>query len=127
MWVCRGLRRPIGEVWEEIREFEERLGTRSETGDLNTIYEERRDTIIDGLNSLGWKVPKPVATFYVWIPVPSGYTSAELSTLLLEKAGIVTTPGNGFGKNGEGFIRMALTVDKERLAEAVDRIKNIQL
>jgi LL-diaminopimelate aminotransferase len=95
--------------------------------DIMKIYEERRDTIVDGLNSLGWKVPKPVATFYVWIPVPSGYTSAELSTLLLEKAGIVTTPGNGFGKNGEGFIRMALTVDKERLAEAVDRIKNIQL
>jgi len=91
------------------------------------IYEERRDTIIDGLNSLGWKVPKPKATFYVWVPVPPGYTSSELSALLLEKAGIVTTPGVGFGKSGEGFIRMALTVDKERLKEAVNRIKEIRI
>ena len=95
--------------------------------DIMSKYEERRDTLIDGLQSLGWQVPKPKATFYVWVPVPPGYTSSELTTMLLEKAGIVTTPGNGFGKNGEGFIRMALTVEKERLAEAVGRIKDIRL
>ncbi len=91
------------------------------------VYEERRDTLIDGLQSLGWQVARPKATFYVWIPAPPGYTSSELATTLLEKAGIVATPGNGFGKNGEGFIRMALTVDKERLVEAVKRIKNIRI
>jgi LL-diaminopimelate aminotransferase len=95
--------------------------------DIMSIYEERRDTIIDGLQSLGWKVPRPKATFYVWIPAPPGYTSSELATLLLEKAGIVTTPGIGFGKSGEGFIRMTLTVGKERLAEAVERIKGIRI
>ena len=95
--------------------------------DIMSIYEERRDTIIDGLQSLGWKVPRPKATFYVWIPAPPGYTSSELATLLLEKAGIVTTPGVGFGKSGEGFIRMTLTVGKERLAEAVERIKGIRI
>lgn len=95
--------------------------------DIMSIYEERRDTIIDGLQSLGWKVPRPKATFYVWIPAPPGYTSSELATLLLEKAGIVTTPGIGFGKSGEGFIRMTLTVGKERLAEAIERIKGIRI
>jgi len=95
--------------------------------DIIAVYKGRRDVLIDGLQSLGWNVPKPKATFYVWIPVPNAHTSAELTTLLLEKAGIVTTPGNGFGKNGEGFIRMALTVDERRLAEAVDRIKDLKL
>ena len=91
------------------------------------IYAERRDVIIDGLQSLGWKVPRPKATFYVWIPVPPGYTSSELTTTLLKEAGIVTTPGIGFGQSGEGFIRMALTVDKVRLAEAIERIKSIRI
>jgi len=90
---------------------------------LVNIYKQRRDVLVDGLNSLGWKVPKPKATFYVWVPVPPGYTSMELSNTLLDKIDIVTTPGVGFGENGEGYIRMALTVSKERLAEAVERIK----
>ena len=89
------------------------------------IYQERRDVLVDGLNRYGWKVPKPKATFYVWVPVPPGYTSNELSRVLLTKAGIVTTPGIGFGTHGEGYIRMALTVTKERLGEAVERIHNL--
>jgi LL-diaminopimelate aminotransferase len=95
--------------------------------DIVSVYVERRDVLVDGLDSIGWHVPKPKATFYVWVPVPPGYTSSELSTMLLEKAGIVTTPGIGFGRNGEGYVRMALTVSKERLAEAVERIKNIRM
>jgi LL-diaminopimelate aminotransferase len=91
------------------------------------IYTERRDALVDGLSKLGWKVPKPKATFYVWIPVPPGYTSIELSKLLLDKISIVTTPGVGFGQNGEGYIRMALTVSKERIREAVDRIAKLKL
>ncbi len=90
---------------------------------LVNTYRQRRDVLVDGLNSLGWEVPKPKATFYVWVPVPPGYTSMELSNTLLDKIDIVTTPGVGFGENGEGYIRMALTVSKERLAEAVERIK----
>jgi LL-diaminopimelate aminotransferase len=95
--------------------------------DIVAIHAERRDILVDGLNSLGWHVPKPKATFYVWAPVPPGYTSSELCTTLLKQAGIVTTPGIGFGKNGEGYFRMALTVTKERLVEALERIKNIRL
>jgi LL-diaminopimelate aminotransferase len=93
--------------------------------ELNMMYQKRRDVLVDGLNALGWKVDKPKATFYVWIPVPPGYTSNELTKSLLQKADIVTTPGVGFGQNGEGFIRMALTVPEARLEEAVDRIKRL--
>ncbi|MBI4831205.1 MAG: aminotransferase class I/II-fold pyridoxal phosphate-dependent enzyme, partial [Candidatus Lindowbacteria bacterium] len=95
--------------------------------DIVAIHAERRDILVDGLNALGWHVPKPKATFYVWAPVPPGYTSSELCTTLLKEAGIVTTPGIGFGKNGEGYVRMALTVTKERLVEALERIKSIRL
>jgi len=87
------------------------------------VYQERRDILIDGLNAIGWNVKKPKATFYVWAKVPPRYTSSTYATALLEKADIVATPGNGFGQHGEGYIRMALTVDKRRIAEAVKRIK----
>jgi len=87
------------------------------------IYEERRNILVDGLNSLGWNVEKPKATFYVWMRIPPRYTSATFAQALLEKADIVVTPGNGFGESGEGYVRMALTVDKARLREAIDRIK----
>ncbi len=87
------------------------------------IYEERRDILVDGLNGLGWSVAKPKATFYVWFKVPPRYTSATFAKELLEKANIVATPGNGFGDHGEGYVRMALTVDKKRIREAVGRIK----
>ena len=97
----------------------------SHIDELNMMYQKRRDALVDGLNALGWKVDKPKATFYVWIPVPPGYTSNELTKSLLQKANIVTTPGIGFGPNGEGFIRMALTVPEARLKEAVDRIKRL--
>ncbi|MDD5428064.1 MAG: LL-diaminopimelate aminotransferase [Candidatus Omnitrophica bacterium] len=88
------------------------------------IYEERRNVLVDGLQGLGWKVEKPKATFYVWAHVPSRYTSAAFAKELLEKCDIVATPGNGFGENGEGYIRFALTVDKKRIKEAVRRIKD---
>ena len=95
------------------------------TAGLRAIYQERRDVLVAGLRNLGLEFDTPSATFYVWIEVPQGYTSASFTAHLLEKAGIVTTPGNGFGSPGEGYIRMALTTTKERLAEAVDRLKHI--
>lgn len=89
------------------------------------IYEQRRNILIEGLNALGWKVPKPKASFYVWAPVPPGYTSQELAARLLKDANLVVTPGNGFGPNGEGYFRMSLTVKEDRLREAVRRIKQL--
>ncbi len=91
--------------------------------ELRNIYRKRRDVLISGLKEIGLDVNAPKATFYVWIKVPEGYTSQSFTELLLTKAGIVTTPGNGFGPSGEGYIRIALTVNEERLKEAVERIK----
>ena len=93
--------------------------------EMQQIYTERRDILVAGLRKLGLDAPSPKATFYVWCPVPEGYDSAGFSTLLLEKAGIVCTPGNGFGDPGEGYIRMALTVSKERIEEVVERISKV--
>ncbi|MBU1037911.1 MAG: LL-diaminopimelate aminotransferase [Candidatus Omnitrophica bacterium] len=87
------------------------------------VYEDRRDCLVTGLRSLGWDVEKPKATFYVWFKVPPRYTSTLFAKELLDKCDIVATPGNGFGNNGEGYIRMALTVDKKRIKEAVERIR----
>jgi LL-diaminopimelate aminotransferase len=95
----------------------------SVTDGLRKIYQERRDVLVPGLKRLGLEVDPPPAAFYVWVTVPKGYTSASFTAHLLEKAGIVTTPGNGFGEPGEGYIRMTVTTSKERLAEAVERIQ----
>ena len=89
------------------------------------VYEYRRDVVVDGLNELGWKTKKPKATFYVWVSVPPGSTSQELATRLLEEAHLVVTPGNGFGPNGEGYIRISLTIGEDRLREAVRRIQKL--
>jgi LL-diaminopimelate aminotransferase len=88
-----------------------------------SVYQKRRDIIVEGLRSLGWTIPTPKATLYVWVPVPKGYTSAEFVSLLLEKCAIVVPPGNGYGDGGEGFFRIALTVSEERLSEAIQRMK----
>jgi LL-diaminopimelate aminotransferase len=92
------------------------------------IYQKRRDQLCDGLAEIGWHIPKPKATLFVWAPVPrKDMTSGEFVTALIEKAGIVTVPGSGAGDAGEGYVRMSLTLpgDKngERFAEAVRRIK----
>jgi LL-diaminopimelate aminotransferase len=93
------------------------------TDGLRKNYQARRDTLIPGLKKLGLDVEPPPAAFYVWVTVPKGYTSTSFTAHLLEKAGIVTTPGNGFGAPGEGYVRLTLCTSKERLAEAVERIR----
>ena len=93
------------------------------TDTIRNTYQERRDTLIPGLKQLALEVDAPPAAFYIWVAVPKGYTSASFTAHLLEKAGIVTTPGNGFGAPGEGYIRMTVCTSKDRLAEAVERIK----
>jgi LL-diaminopimelate aminotransferase len=89
------------------------------------LYQQRRDVLVNGLNSLGWKVAKPKATFYVWIKIPPKTDSINFAARILKEADIVVTPGVGFGKYGEGYIRMTLTVGKERIKEALERIKKI--
>ena len=94
--------------------------------EMNRIYTERRDLMVKGLHDSGFEVVAPKATFYLWIKVPEGYTSARLAARLLEEAGLVVTPGNGFGEPGEGYFRIALTQEKERLEEAVERLNGIE-
>ncbi|MEJ5330258.1 MAG: LL-diaminopimelate aminotransferase [Desulfobaccales bacterium] len=86
------------------------------------IYQERRDVVVTGLKKLGYEVEPPKATFYVWLKTPPGVSSMDFATRLLEQAGVVVVPGVGFGPPGEGFVRLALTVSKERLEEAVRRL-----
>lgn len=98
-----------------------------DNGATMALYAKRRDYLCDGLAELGWEVPKPKATLFVWARVPrSDMTSAEFCAALIEKAGIVAVPGNGAGSEGEGYVRMSLTlpgdVAGERYAEAARRI-----
>jgi LL-diaminopimelate aminotransferase len=90
---------------------------------MNHIYSGRRDVVIKGLNSLGWELEPTMGTFYVWAPVPEGYTSPSFATFLLETAGVNVAPGNGYGKHGQGYFRIALTCNEERLSEAVERMR----
>lgn len=89
---------------------------------LRALYRARRDRVTGALRRAGWPVRPPGGSFYVWAPVPPGYDSAGFTTMLLEKTGVVVTPGRGFGEHGEGYFRIALTVEDGRLEEAMERI-----
>jgi LL-diaminopimelate aminotransferase len=91
------------------------------------IYQERRDILVDGLRAVGLECEKPRATFYVWVACPKGLSSADFTAKLLDEAGVVTTPGNGFGDAGEGYVRFTVCVDKERLREVAERIRKVKL
>jgi len=88
-------------------------------------YQERRDVVVAGLRRCGWEVDVPKATFFVWAPVPGGRDSRAFAGRLLEEAGVVVTPGVGFGPSGEGFYRIALTIGVERIAEAMERLQKL--
>jgi LL-diaminopimelate aminotransferase len=88
---------------------------------MRAMYKQRRDTFCQGLTDLGWQCTAPEATFYVWMHTPEGVKSETAAARLLDEADVVCTPGNGFGLGGEGYIRATLTVDADRLAEAVTR------
>jgi LL-diaminopimelate aminotransferase len=91
------------------------------------IYKERRDVIVSALRGLGLACEVPKATFYIWAEVPKGYTSASFSERLLKEAGVVVTPGSGFGNSGEGYVRLSITLATGRLKEAAERIKALKL
>jgi len=93
--------------------------------DIRKIYQDRRDALYNGLKSLGFHLVKPKATFYLWAKVPLGFDSSGFVAHLLNKAGVLITPGNGFGAPGEGYVRFALTVPVEKIKETVERIKKV--
>jgi LL-diaminopimelate aminotransferase len=102
-------------------------GRQSCVEEMVQAYTRRRDLMVRGLRDAGFQVESPKATFYLWVQVPQGHTSAETASRLLEEAGLVVTPGNGFGEPGEGYFRIALTQNRERLAEAAKRLKGLSL
>jgi len=88
----------------------------------NAIYQRRRDRLLQTLSQIGLKAKPPRASLYIWARVPDGYTSLEFVTSLLEEAGVVVTPGISYGKHGESYIRLSLTIPDERLEEALARL-----
>jgi LL-diaminopimelate aminotransferase len=100
------------------------LGNQEIVQELCKIYQERQDIVIEGLTALGWSVERPKAAIYVWPKVPKGYTSTSFCELVLDKTGVVLTPGNGYGEYGEGYFRISLTINTERLREALRRIRD---
>ena len=94
---------------------------------MRTVFQKRRDIVVDGLASIGIQVPKPLATFYIWAHVPKGYTSADFAEKLIEEKGIVVTPGSGFGDEGEGYFRISITTSEDRIREAVERMRTLKL
>jgi LL-diaminopimelate aminotransferase len=95
--------------------------------EMRQIYQKRQELALAGLKEVGFQAERPHATFYLWVPVPAKYTSSELTTRMIRDAGVVPTPGVGFGTHGEGFIRLSLTVDDQRIREAFERLKKVGL
>lgn len=90
-------------------------------------YRERRDFVIAGLGELGWHIPKTKATMYLWAPCPVEMSSADFALKLIQETGIVMTPGSAFGHHGEGYLRISLIADCDRLGEAIHRIRQSQI
>lgn len=90
-------------------------------------YRTRRDFLIDGLAELGWNIPKPKATMYVWIPTPPGVGATDFALSVLQQTGVVVTPGNAFGAGGEGYVRVSLIAECDRLGEALRRLKQANI
>ena len=90
-------------------------------------YRTRRDFLIEALGTLGWEVPKPIAAMYLWVPCPIGIGAADFAFTLLQKTGIVVTPGTAFGEGGEGYVRISLIEECDRLGEAVDRLRKANI
>jgi LL-diaminopimelate aminotransferase len=88
------------------------------------IYQGRRDRVVRALRSIGWDVPEVRATFYIWIPVPDGGSGAAFAARVLEQTGVVITPGAGYGREGERYVRLSTTTPDTRLDEALDRLVN---
>lgn len=88
------------------------------------VYTGRRERLIATLRELGWNYDPPKGTFYLWVPVPKGYTSAEFCDFMLEKCAVVIAPGAAYGKNGEGYVRFSLTIEENRLDEALQRMRD---
>lgn len=98
-------------------------GDQSCVAETRAAYEHRRDVLCDGLNGIGWTIKKPEATMFVWAKIPEKFTNSEKFAMeLVERTGVLVTPGSAFGPSGEGHVRMALVQDDEALHAAIQAI-----
>jgi alanine-synthesizing transaminase len=91
-----------------------------------SIYEGRRDALCDGLDRIGWEIPKPKGTMFVWAPMPEPYLemgSVEFASKLVTECELATSPGEGFGPGGEGYVRFALIENEQRIAQAIRNLR----
>ena len=98
------------------------------TRDIVELHRKRRDVLVDGLNKIGWSVPKPRGTMFVWAPIPEAFRtlgSLEFSKLLIQEAGVAVSPGIGFGEYGEGYVRFALVENEHRIRQALRGLKKL--
>jgi len=103
-------------------------GDQSVVGDINEVYRKRRDTLVDGLNKIGWSVPKPRGTMFVWAPIPEPFRamgSLEFAKILIQDAKVAVSPGIGFGEYGEGYVRFALVENEQRIRQALRGLKQL--
>lgn len=99
-------------------------GPQEHIAERNKIYQKRRDMVVETLNELGWNIKPPVATFYIWCKIPKNYTSSvDFCTDVLNKTGVIVVPGIGYGEHGEGYFRISLTIQDDKLQEAMERWK----
>ncbi|MFB4211476.1 pyridoxal phosphate-dependent aminotransferase [Shouchella sp. JSM 1781072] len=103
------------------------LSDQKETKELSARYEKRRNVFINGLKRIGLEVEAPKGSFFVWMPIPLGFTSESFADYLLTEAHLVVAPGNGFGEQGEGYVRVGLLADEDRLEEAIKRIAKLKI
>jgi len=101
-------------------------GSQGHIAKHNDIFQRRRDKLVEVLNKIGVRARMPKATFYVWAKIPPGYTSIDFAKKLLDEVGIAVTPGIGYGREGEGYIRFSLTISDDRLEEGVNRLSSWQ-
>jgi LL-diaminopimelate aminotransferase len=95
--------------------------------EVQNRYRTRRDFMVEGLAKLGWNIPKPLAAMYLWVPCTPGMSSTDFALNVLQQTGVVVTPGNAFGPGGEGYVRVSLIADCERLGEALRRLKQANI
>ncbi len=108
----------------QVAGIEALSGDQGPAEEIRRTFERRRNILVEGLNSIGLAVQKPRATFYIWARVPQGYTSEEFCGKMIDEYGIVVTPGNGFGDEGEGYFRISITIAEEKIRAAVERLRN---
>ncbi len=101
---------------------------KSVTQAIAEVYRKRRDVLVEGLNSIGWNVEKPKASMFVWAPIPDKFKdfgSIQFSKMLIDKAEVVTSPGAAFGEYGEGYLRISMVENEQRIKQAVRNIKKL--